>query len=91
MIGSLFFLLCSSGCLACGQVYLLSDNVVTGYNKQTYVCHPFLLKAPLRASDCVSLLRLRAVSIDSAVLHRKLVISNSASDNRCACWRKMSQ
>ena len=64
---------------------------MTGYNKQTYICHPFLLKAPLWARDCVSLLRLWAVSIDSVVLHRELVISNSAFDNRCACWRKMSR
>ena len=42
-------------------MYLLSDNVVTGYNKQTYICHPFLLKGPIeRARDCISLLRLQA-------------------------------
>jgi hypothetical protein len=43
--------------------YLLSDNVVTSYNKQTYICHPFLLKGPIynkRLRECVSLLRLRA-------------------------------
>ena len=48
---SLVFLLCSSGlcvtnCLV-WRVYLCSNTVVTGWNKQTSICHPFLLKGPI--------------------------------------------
>jgi len=72
-------------------VYLLGENVVTGCNKQTYIFHPFLLKG-LSVRDCFSLLKIPAEfrSIRCVVLHRELVISNSAFDNRCACWRKLS-
>jgi len=38
-----------------------SDNVVTVCNKQNFICHPFLGRAPFRARQyCVSFLRLRA-------------------------------
>jgi len=54
MMQSLFFLLCSSGLCVTNsivwRVYLLIDNVVTGCNKQTYICHPLLLKGPIWSS-----------------------------------------
>ena len=38
-----------------------SDNMVTGYNKQNFICHPFLWRAPFRARQyCVSFHRLQA-------------------------------
>jgi len=44
-----------------------SDNVVTGCNKQNFICHPFLLRAPFIAGQyCLSFLRLRAELRSSA-------------------------
>ena len=38
-----------------------SDNMVTGCNKQNFICHPFLRRALFRVQQCcISFLRLRA-------------------------------
>ena len=72
-------------------MYLLIDNVVTGYNKEPISAILFFWRASFRAEIVFHFSDLGRISVQSVVLHGELVISNSAFDNRCACWFKMSQ
>jgi len=95
MTQSLLFLLCSSGLCVTNSivwtVYLLSVNVVTGCNKQTYICHPLLLKGPSYSSGLRFTPQTLGWVYITVVLQRQLVSSKSAFHCQYECWHKMSR